>query len=547
MVSYDIICFLDHNSVVKHIEYLGTSGNNDKVSVLNECIGKEVGSFFDIDFDQNKGHINWRGMVLRYTKTENVMGTGYILYITEVTDKSSIYEAALDCVSEGIQVYDRTGHLLFCNKFNEKIEKMNRENIIGKHLIDIYELKEEFSTVLNTIKSKMPVINRCDNFKNKNSELITTMNSGYPLFIEDSLIGVAVIVQDTAVFEQYHLKMDSFDKFLSQGDKDKYNRKRKNFYALKYYNFDDLIGEDENFIEAIQLSRNIADRDCSVLIYGETGTGKELFAQSIHSDSKRKNKEFVAVNCAAIPENLIEGILFGTEKGSFTGSSDRIGLFEQAEGGTLFLDEINSMNVHMQSKLLRVLQEKKFRRVGGLKDIECDVRIISSTNEEPFSLIENNKMRKDLYYRISTVTINIPPLRNRKNDIDILVQYFIEKLSKHYSKQLNGISPEVILKFKEYDWPGNVRELLHNIEYSFNTINGDIINVQDLPKYMQKQKRTNSKDVLHLRTLEQIMGQYEKEVIKNTLKQHKNNITKAADQLGLKRQSLQYRIKKYKL
>lgn len=547
MVSYDIICFLDHNKIVKHIEYLGTSSNNDKVFVLNECIGKEIGSFFDIDLDKNKGYVNWRGMVLRYTKTENVMGTGYILYITEATDKSKIYEAALDCVSEGIQVYDRTGHLLFCNKFNEKIEKMNRENIIGKHLLDIYDLKEEYSTALNTIKSKMSVINRCDNFKNKNSELITTMNSGYPLFIENNLIGAAVIVQDTSVFEQYHSKMDSFDKFLSQGEKDKLNRKRKNFYALKYYSFDDLIGEDENFIEAIQLSRNIADRDCSVLIYGETGTGKELFAQSIHSESKRKNKEFVAINCAAIPENLIEGILFGTEKGSFTGSSDRIGLFEQAEGGTLFLDEINSMNLHMQSKLLRVLQEKKLRRVGGLNDIECDVRIISSTNEEPLSLIENNKMRKDLYYRISTVTVNIPPLRNRKNDIDILVQYFIEKLSRHYSKQVKGASPEVILKFKEYDWPGNVRELLHSIEYAFNTMIDDIINVRDLPKYIQKQKKTNSKDTLHLRTLEEIMGQYEKEVIKNTLKRHKNNITKAANQLGIKRQSLQYRIKKYEL
>jgi arginine utilization regulatory protein len=547
MVSYDIICFLDHNKIVKHIEYLGTSSNNDKVSVLNECIGKEIGSFFDIDSDKNKGYINWRGMVLRYTKTENVMGTGYILYITEATDKSKIYEAALDCVSEGIQVYDRTGHLLFCNKFNEKIEKMNRENIIGKHLLDIYDLKEEYSTALNTIKSKMSVINRCDNFKNKNSELITTMNSGYPLFIEDNLIGAAVIVQDTSVFKQYHSKMDSFDKFLSQGEKDKLNRKRKNFYALKYYSFDDLIGEDENFIEAIQLSRNIADRDCSVLIYGETGTGKELFAQSIHSESKRKNKEFVAVNCAAIPENLIEGILFGTEKGSFTGSSDRIGLFEQAEGGTLFLDEINSMNLHMQSKLLRVLQEKKLRRVGGLNDIECDVRIISSTNEEPLSLIENNKMRKDLYYRISTVTVNIPPLRNRKNDIDMLVQYFIEKLSRHYSKEVKGASPEVIFKFKEYDWPGNVRELLHSIEYAFNTMIEDIINVRDLPKYIQKQKKTNSKDTLHLRTLEEIMGQYEKEVIKNTLKRHKNNITKAANQLGVKRQSLQYRIKKYEL
>lgn len=547
MISYDIICFLDEYNVVKHVEHWGFNGNNDKVSIWNEYIDKEVGSLFDIDLNKNRGYINWRGMVLRYTKTENAMGTGYILYMTEAADNSKIYEAALDCVSEGIQVYDKNGYLLFCNKYNEKIEKMNRENIIGKHLLDIYDLKEEYSTTINTIKNKTSVINRCDHFKNKNGEMISTMNSGYPLFIENSLIGVAVLVQDTSVFDQYNVRMGTFENFLSQSDNNQSSRKRKVFYALKYYNFDDLIGEDENFLEAIHLSRNIADRDCSVLIYGETGTGKELFAQSIHSSSKRKNKEFVAINCAAIPESLIEGILFGTEKGSFTGSSDRIGLFEQAEGGTLFLDEINSMNLHMQSKLLRVLQEKKFRRVGGLKDIESDVRIISSTNEEPLSLIQNNKMRKDLYYRISTVTVNIPALRERKKDIDVLVQYFIEKLSRHYSKQVKGASPEVILKFKEYEWPGNVRELLHSIEYAFNTMIEDVIDVHNLPKYMQTHASLKCKEVLQLKTLEQIMEQYEKEVLKNTLKRCKKNVTKAADQLGIKRQSLQYRIKKYEL
>ena len=547
MISYDIICFLDECNVVKHVEHWGFSGNNDKVNVWNEYIGKEIGSLFDIDLNKNKGYVNWRGMLLKYNKTENVMGTGSILHIRDAADKSKIYEAALDYVSEGIQIFDKSGYLLFWNKYSEKIEKMNLFNCIGKHVLDIYEVNEEFSTILNTIKNKTPIINRCDHFKNKNGKVITTMNSGYPLFLGDDLIGAIGLVQDKSVLEQYNLKTSVFEKFLSEGENDLSIDKKKNYYSIKYYCFDDLIGEEENFLEAIQLSRNIADSDCSVLIYGETGTGKELFAQSIHSSSKRKNKHFVAVNCAAIPENLIEGILFGTEKGSFTGSSDKIGLFQQAEGGTLFLDEINSMNPQMQSKLLRVLQEKKFRRVGGLKDIESDVRIISSTNEEPFSLIENNKMRRDLYYRISTVTVNIPPLRDRKNDIDLLVKYFIEKLSRQYAKQVKGVSPEVILRFKEYQWPGNVRELLHSIEYAFNTMVTDTISVRELPKYIQKYESRKCKESLQLRTLEEIMGQYEKEVIKNTLKKHKNNITKAANQLGVKRQSLQYRIKKYEL
>lgn len=547
MISYDIICFLDANNVVKYVEYWGESGSNDKVSLWQEYIGKDINSFLDIDLNKNKGYVNWRGMLLRYNKTENIMGTGYILHIRDADDKSKIYEAALDNVSEGIQIFDKNGYLLFANKYNEKIEKMNILNCIGKHLLDIYELNEEFSTILNTIKTKSPTINRCDHFKNKNGKVITTMNSGYPLFLGDDLIGAIGLVQDKSVLGQYNLKNSIFEKFLSDGENASSIDKKKNYYSIKYYCFDDLIGEEENFVEAIRLSRNIADSDCSVLIYGETGTGKELFAQSIHSSSKRKNKNFVAINCAAIPESLIEGILFGTEKGSFTGSSDRVGLFQQAEGGTLFLDEINSMSPQMQSKLLRVLQEKKFRKVGGLKDIESDVRIISSTNEEPFSLIENNKMRRDLYYRISTVTVNIPPLRDRKNDIDLLVKYFIEKLSRQYGKQVKGVLPEVILRFKEYQWPGNVRELLHSIEYAFNTMVTDTISVGELPKYIQKHESRKCKESLQLRTLEQIMGQYEKEVIKSTLKKHKNNITKAANQLGVKRQSLQYRIKKYEL
>lgn len=547
MISYDVICFLDDDNNLKHIEFGDPGSVNDKLKILTKYVEKEISSFFDIDINKSNGYINWNGLLLRYIKTKNALGKGYILFMTEGADDTKIYQSALDCVSEGIQIYDKNGYLLFCNKFSEKIEKMNRSNIIGKHLLDIYNLKEDYSTILNTIKVKMPIINRCDHFKNNNGEVINTMNSGYPLFVEDNIIGAIGLVQDTSVFQQYQTKNLIFDKFMESCDSDKSLNKKKSYYTFKYYNFNDLIGEDENFLAAIDFSRNIANRDCSVLIFGETGTGKELFAQSIHSSSKRKDKEFVAVNCAAIPENLVEGILFGTEKGSFTGSSDKMGLFEQAEGGTLFLDEINSMSLQMQSKLLRVLQEKKFRKVGGTKDIESNVRILSSTNEDPFSLIQNNVMRKDLYYRISAVTINIPALRERKNDIDVLVQYFIEKLSRHYSKQIKGVSPEVIVKFKEYEWPGNVRELLHSIEYAFNIMIEDIINVRDLPKYMQKQKKVSSKEILHYRTLEEIMGQYEKEVIKNTLKVHKNNITKAANQLGVKRQSLQYRIKKYEI
>ncbi|WP_425058807.1 Arginine utilization regulatory protein RocR [Sporomusa carbonis] len=552
MFACDIICFLDDNNVVQHFEFRSPTGTDNFQGMWSEYIGKPITSFLDIELNSNSGYANWKGTPFWFTKSENVMGSGFILFMTGGTNNSKIYEEAMDCISEGLQVFDRNGYLLFCNKESERIEKMDRTKIIGKHLLDIYELNEDYSTILNTIKNKVPVMNRCDYFKNKNGEMITTMNSGYPLFIDNQLIGAMVLVQDVSILEQYWTKANVFEKYLSEREVDRRSRKQKNYYTLKYYTFSDLIGENEGFVEAVNLSRNVALRDCAVLIYGETGTGKELFAQSIHSASNRKNKEFVAVNCAAIPESLIEGILFGTERGTFTGSSDRMGLFEQAEGGTLFLDEINSMDLHVQSKLLRVLQEKKFRRVGGLRDIECDVRILSSTNEDPLFCVENNKLRRDLYYRINTVTVNIPPLRQRLDDIERLTHYFIEKLSYRYSKQVKGASGEVINTFKSYDWPGNVRELLHVLEYAFNIMTGNRIELFHLPKYLQERRQEPSailgpecKTALHFETLEQLMAEYEKKVIENTLKHCKYNVSKTAQVLGIKRQSLQYRIKKY--
>ena len=546
MLSNNIICFLDSSDVVIRIENWDVFANNEIISIWTEYIGRKVSSFLDIDTEKNSGYVNWKGTMFHYHRVENAIGSGTILFMTSGIENARIFEEAFDHISEGIQVYDQNGYLLFCNRYSEKIERTDRRDIIGKHLLDIYDLNEDFSTILNTLKTKNPVINRCDHFKNKAGEVITTMNSGYPLFVEDKLIGAIGLVQDASVSEAQQERSRVFEKYISDV-KSQAPKKKAKYYTFKYYKFDDLIGKDPTFQEAIFLANKIAERNCSVLIYGETGTGKELFAQSIHSASERRNKPFVAVNCAAIPESLIEGILFGTEKGSFTGSIDKMGLFEQAEGGTLFLDEINSMGLHMQTKLLRVLQENKFRRVGGLEDLDCDVRVISSTNEEPFLSIEKEKIRKDVYYRISTVTINIPPLRERKSDIPILIQYFVEKLSRNYSKKVREISPAVLKVFEAYDWPGNVRELLHVIEHCFNTMESEKLQVKDLPKYLKREEDVESREVPNSKTLKDIMDFHEKEVLKATLKKHHNNVTKAAEELGVMRQSLQYRMKKYKL
>ena len=190
-----------------------------------------------------------------------------------------------------------------------------------------------------------------------------------------------------------------------------------------------------------------------MLIYGETGTGKELFAQSIHSDSPRRYMPFIAQNCAALPESILESILFGTTKGSFTGAEDKPGLFEQADGGTILLDEINNMHISLQTKLLRVLQEGVIRRLGGVSDIPVDVRIIATTNEKPSELLKKGKLRHDLYYRISVINVEIPPLRERINDIDELIDFFIKKYNKKFAKNITGIEEEVINIFKKYKCP----------------------------------------------------------------------------------------------
>ena len=232
---------------------------------------------------------------------------------------------------------------------------------------------------------------------------------------------------------------------------------RKN--TIKRYTFDDIHGKNEDFQIALNRARKAAETDASVFIYGETGTGKELFAQSIHYGGKRHNKPFLAQNCAAIPESLLEGLLFGTSKGSFTGAVDREGLFEQANGGTLLLDEISAMPYDLQSKLLRVLQESYIRRVGGMKDIPINVRIIATVNEPPEDLIAQGKLRSDLYYRLNVVNLQIPALRERLDDVQVLAESFLEKFNKRYNKEMWMISDGALKKLKSHDYPGNVREL----------------------------------------------------------------------------------------
>jgi arginine utilization regulatory protein len=320
---------------------------------------------------------------------------------------------------------------------------------------------------------------------------------------------------------------------------------------LRGYTFKSLMGEDEKFQSSISIAKKAANSSSTVLIYGETGTGKELFAQSIHNESDRIDKPFIAQNCAALPESLLEGILFGTVKGSFTGAINRPGLFEQASGGTLLLDEINSMSLPLQAKLLRVLQEGYVRRVGGLNEIPLNVRIIATTNEEPQELVNKGLLRKDLYYRLNVIALNIPPLRERKKDIPSLVEHFIKKYNVRLNKDVWYLSNDVKEAFLHHDWPGNVRELENLIEGAMNMVNKEhIIKPEHFAyeiyhKMFSNIQSTYSVNLEENKSLDEILEDVERNLISNAMAECGGNISKSADKLSIKRQTLQHKLKKY--
>ena len=293
----------------------------------------------------------------------------------------------------------------------------------------------------------------------------------------------------------------------------------------------------------------IANTESAVMISGETGTGKEMIAQSIHGSGHRAEKPFVSQNCAAIPDTLLESIMFGTTKGSFTGAEDKAGLFEIADGGTIFLDEINSMSPAMQAKILKTIEEKKVKRIGNDKFTAFDVKILCALNQDPIKCMKENIIREDLFYRLSTVLIEIPPLRDRIADIPFMINYFIGLNNQKMNKNVMGVSSEVMDILCNYKWPGNVRELKNVVEGAFNIIGSNIINRKDLPGYIFNSFEKEHNTLLEIDDslcLEDKLYEYEKRVIVMALDSTRT-ITQAANKLGMSKQTLNYKLLKFGL
>lgn len=313
------------------------------------------------------------------------------------------------------------------------------------------------------------------------------------------------------------------------------------------YRFDEIIYGSSEMEEVINTAGRAADSRASILIYGESGTGKELIAKAIHYASPRKNKPLISINCAALNENLLESELFGHEKGAFTGADkQRKGRFELADGGTIFLDEVGEIPPSIQVKLLRVLQEREFERVGGNETIRVDVRVISATNRDLESMIKKGTFREDLFYRLNVISIRIPPLRERKSDIPPLINYFITKYAKENNKEVESLSKEAMDALIKYNYPGNVRELENAIERAVIMARGKIITLDDLPIFM-KISNDDSKQSYELKgeTLDKIVENVERQLIAEALVRANNNQSRAAEILGISERNLRYKLKKY--
>jgi len=468
---------------------------------------------------------------------------------------------------EGILITDTDGVIVYYNDAMGKIDDLEPAYTTGKKILEIYDLTEQQSPTMRCLAAKQAIVNEPLFYRTNLGKITNGFLNVYPLFKDKNLIGAICLVTEYHIVEKKLLTAQP-SPFSEPGSK---NGTR--------YSFVNIIGRRTDLAECVKIAQMAAHSPSPVLIVGETGTGKELFAQSIHNSGSSSANQFVAINCAAIPENLLEGILFGTSKGAFTGSIEKAGLFEQANGGTLFLDELNSMPISLQTKLLRVIQEKKVRRLGSHREVSLNLKIISSVNRDPLSEINQGNLRQDLFYRLGVVFIQIPTLRQRPRDMHKLIHHFIQKFNSRLKKNVSGVSQQVEDFFTHYHWPGNVRELEHVLEGAMNLVGTDeIIERHHLPPHILRSVFTendddkvskqslapltaNGSDSAIDRFCQEVLNNQEslpqlyeahraaeRMIIKRALAASKGNIAQAVKILGLSSpQALQYKMKKLEL
>lgn len=456
----------------------------------------------------------------------------------------------MSVIDEGIHVVDRDGVTVLYNAQAGQNDGLTPDEVIGKHLLTVFpSLTEATSTLLKVLATGLPIENQEQTFTNYKGLRVTTINSTFPIYEEGEMVGAIEVSKDVTRVRELSERVVGLQAELLRR-----RRRRRAATGTARYSIEDLVGEHVRMRALKERALKAARGSSPVLVYGETGTGKELLVHAIHHASERRARPMVAQNCAALPEGLLESILFGTVKGSFTGAEDRPGLFELADGGTLYLDEINSMNLELQAKLLRVLQDGRIRRVGETAERKVDVRIIASSNEDPLVAVEQKRLRQDLYYRINVVYLELPALRDRRSDISVLIDYFLQEHGHRLSLPGRRLGPAVERFFQAYDWPGNVRELEHAIEAALQMAVGEEVTLADLPVHLQRAAGAVEEPpadpgplagavAVNPRELRKNLTDLEREAVERALRECRWNLSRAARLLGLPRQTLQYRMK----
>lgn len=444
----------------------------------------------------------------------------------------------LNLMKDGIILTDKNSIVLYINPAFEIFSGLKMSDIVGKYWHEV-RLGAVLPKVLET---KTPIYNLPRKVENVESycDLI-------PLIIDGELIGGMVVVKDVLSILDLLKELEESHKRIIYLDE----RIKASFKAT--YTFDDVIGKDNGLKKIIDISYKASQSNSPILLVGESGTGKEVLAQSIHNASSRSEGPFVDINCSAIPENLLESELFGYDAGAFTGANKagKLGLFEIASGGTIFLDEITEMPLQLQTKLLRVIQEKRILKIGGERYIDIDIRVIGATNKDINKRINDGKFRDDLYFRLAVFVINIPPLRERKDDIKLFANRFVQDQIRDQKRNIS-IDKEVVDLFYEYEWPGNVREMKNVIEYSANVTDDYVIKLSDLPLTLLRNIKLDRRHERYAKgnTLEDYVFELEKEIIINSLKIYGSNLEAKkliSENLGISIATLYNKMKKYEI
>ena len=432
-------------------------------------------------------------------------------------------DTILNSINEGVFTVDRNWKITSFNRAAERITQVKSSDAIGQPCCEVFRANicENACALNRTLATGQPTVNVTASIVTKAGDKIPIRLSTAPLKERDgTIVGGVETFQDLTQVEQLRKELES------------------------RYTFEDIIGRSPVMMNLFQIMPQIAESDSTVLISGASGTGKELFAQAIHNLSYRKKKPFIAVNCAALPDTLLESELFGYQKGAFTGAQrNKPGRFALAQGGTILLDEIGDISSAMQVRLLRVLQEKRIEPLGSVQPVKVDVRVISATNQDLEDLVREKKFRKDLFYRIRVVQIKLPDLQQRLMDIPILVDHMIAKFNKLKDKDVAGVSEEVMLCLMTHDFPGNVRELENIIEHAFVLCHSGLIEMRHLPPELcvasasRKGEFTNTKS---LKVMEKMM-------IDEALHRHQGNRKLAAKDLGIDYSTLYRKIKRLKI